>query len=55
VTVNFKDLPLNVLFNLIEYTARADGESLDRIKNGKGLGGGKMGVEGLLKAGKMRG
>jgi len=44
---------LNVLTDLIEYTAKIDGEAL-LGKSGKGKAP-KLGIEGMLKKGRLRG
>jgi len=53
VAVSINDMGLNVLCDLIEYTARVDGEALSG-KGGKGKAP-KLGIEGMLKKGRLRG
>ena|GEM_PF-2207092 len=53
VGVNIADLGLNVLCDLIEYTAKIDSDAL-RGKGGKSKAP-KLGIEGMLKSGKLRG
>ena len=44
---------MNVLCDLIEYTAKVDGEALSG-KSGKGKKP-RLGIEGMLKKGRLRG
>lgn len=52
VKVNLADMGMNVLIDLIEYSAKTDAVAM----SGKGKSSGpKLGIEGMMKSGKFRG
>ena len=54
VNVGIADMGLNVLCDLIEYSAKIDGEALSGAKGGKARAP-KIGIEGMTKLGRLRG
>ena len=52
--MNIADMGMNVLCDLIEYTAKTDSEALSGAKSGK-MKASKIGIEGMTKLGKLRG
>jgi len=53
LNVSIADMGLNVLVDLVEYTAKIDSEAI----SGKGskTKAPKLGIEGMLKAGRLKG
>lgn len=53
LNIGIADMGLNVLVDLVEYTAKIDSEAI----SGKGSKAKvpKLGIEGMLKSGKLRG
>ena len=52
VTVSLADLGLNVLTDLIEYSAEQDAKAVNGKQKARAP---KLGIEGLMKSGKLRG
>ena len=52
VNVNLADVGLNVLIDLIEYSAKTDAAAMSGNSKTRGP---KLGIEGMMKSGKFRG
>jgi len=54
LSVGIADMGLNVLCDLIEYSAKVDGEALGNVKGGKSKAP-RISIEGMTKLGRLRG